>query len=151
MPAKLPNQKFKLKYLFKLRYDDGSIFNQPEDDHSELDPKRSSFYDVLHSGKHPIAFGIFGNDHALVVDLKDGHFEFDGNIIHPEILPPGPVPLDLIFFRQLQQDLNVSYKVDEKGNPIVTNETPGEHRVKYFIGWQCTVNGKSYKQVLGLS
>lgn len=151
MPAQFQNQNFTLKYLFKVLYEDGSHFDQTIDDVSAIDPKRSQFYDVLQSGKKIRSFGIFGADHALVVDLRDGHFELDGVAIHPEILPPGPIPLELIFFRQHQQDMNVGYKVDNDLKPVVTSETPGEHRCKYFVGWQCSLNGKGYKQVLGLS
>lgn len=151
MPAQISNQNFILKYLFKVLYIDGSHFEQTSDDVSSIDPKRSQFYDVLQSGKKIRSFGIFGADHALIVDLRDGHFELDGVSIHPEILPPGPAPLDLIFFRQHEQDMSISYEVDNDRNPVETGREAGEHRCKYFVGWQCSLNGKGYKQVLGLS
>lgn len=147
MPANLNGQDYKLKYLFKALFWDGSTFEQPQDDHSEIDAQKSAFTDVLESGKRVRSFGLFGNGHALVVDLIDGHFEHNGLSIHPEILPPGPAPLKLIFFRQVQRDMQINYKNGEQN----INQVQNGVRVKYFLGWECSLNGKKYKQVLGLS
>jgi hypothetical protein len=151
MPAELNSQTFPLKYLFKVLYHDGSTFEQSNDDKSQIDPKRSAFYDVLNSGKKIRSFGLFsqdgGRDQALVVDLIDGHFEHNGMVIMPGEILPGPAPLKLIYFRQHQHDFTATYHADGPA----TDQKEVDHRITYFIGWQCNINGKNYKQVLGVN
>lgn len=154
MPAEINKIKIPLRYLFKALLQDGTIFEQTLEDKSKIDPeKRNAFYDLLQAdaaGNKIVTFGIFGVNEkkALVVDLRDGHFELNGTIlIHGEVLP-GPIPLKLIYYRAVEQDLQVTYKV-KTGE--VLKEVAGDHRDQYFVGWEANFNGKSYKQVLGLN
>lgn len=133
MPAFLNGQSFQLKHLFEVEYLDGSRFKQPSDDHSELDPKRSAFFDVLESKKEIKTFTL-GN---LQVNLLDGSFEVNGQKIQ---VGENPLPgkRQLIFFRQHQHDYNSKTFVEV------------EHRIKYFLGWQQNIKGKNYKEVIGI-
>jgi len=153
MPVQFQDKDFKLKYLFKALFIDGEIFSQTIDDVSKIDPQRSQFYDLLQKNKPMRSFGIFSVDGelSLVVDLIDGHFQLNRVAIMPEVLPPGPIPLKLIFFRQHQHDMNVSYKVNDQLKADVENVEPTAHRCTYYIGWECELLGKKYKQVLGLT
>ena len=145
MPAQLSNQDFKLKYLFKAIFVDGSTFEQPVDDHSEIDPSRSSFYDVLQNDKKVLEFGLYGDDQSFEVNLLHGYFEVNGVRLYPGEIPPHANIMDLIFYREHQQDMNITYS--DNGN----KSEPGEHRCKYFIGWQYNLNGKNYSYKLGIS
>lgn len=149
MPAQLNNQDFQMKYHFEALFDDGEVFVQNAADKSEIDEKRSAFYDLLQKNKPMRSFGIFG-EHVLVVDLHDGHFELDGIPIIPSVLPPGPIPLKLVFYRQHQHDMSMTYEIDRDLQPQLQKSEETGHRITYFVGWECEFSGKKYKQVLGL-
>ena len=151
MPAILNGQdKFTLKYLWTAYFADGTEFDQAQDDKSTLDPKRSAFYDLLQTNKPVIKFVLEGNGQKLSIDLLTGLFNLNGVDIVPENLPPLPGPYKLIFFRQHQQDLNIKIEIGKDLKPYDKSRQQGEHRIKYFIGWQFNYGGKNYKEVLGL-
>lgn len=110
-----------LKYLFTVEYTDGSVFKQTKDDLSLLDPKRSAFYDVLHSKKDIHKFSIGRLFDKWTVDLKTGIFTHNGYKLQLEENPTGRRTLE--FFRQHQHDMS------REGQ-----ET--DHRITYFIGYK---------------
>jgi hypothetical protein len=137
MATQFNDQAFKLKYYFKCEYKDGSIFEQNEEDVSLTDPKRSAFFDIRQ--KDVARFWLEGNGHKYLVDLTTGLFEIDGNLIHVgEDLPAIDPVRRLIFFRRHAHQFNLDH--EEVG-----------HFVRYFIGWQTTINGKNYKQTIAVA
>lgn len=141
----------KLKYLFTANYKDGRVYQQNVEDKSFNEPeKRSCFYDIAQDIDKLASFVLKGDGHEYAVDLTDGHFELDGipffmhegyikEIGNKKIL----VPLKdfrLIFFRQHTRSYEVAlYKNEQK-------ETA--HQIVYRMGWQCTVDGKNYQEVM---
>lgn len=128
---------YKLDFLFVAETYDGHLIKQPENDISPLDPTKSSFYDVL---QHKIKrFSLVGKGMIFTVDLTDGHYEVNGNIVYTK-RPPGKCELRLVYYRQVQQRLAVGADGGQKMMPIV----------RYFIGWQATLRGKNYNFELGV-
>lgn len=73
-------QKLPLKYLYTVRFKDGSFYEQNQDDISITNPEKSCFYDILEQEAKqnpPEIFCLAGENHTYIVDLKDGHFEID--------------------------------------------------------------------------
>lgn len=137
-----------LKYLFTATYLDGTVYQQNTEDKSVKEPdKRSCYFDIE---QEKLAYFVLkGDGHEYGVDLRDGHFEIDGNPFfmhegHIKILPNGKktiVPLKdfrLIFFRQHTHH----FKVGQSMNKEI------DHEVVYRIGWQCTIDGQNYQQVM---
>lgn len=132
-----------MKYLFEAHFSDGSIIAQTPDDASELDPIRSTYYDVVQRLDDVVLFGLYDNDHKYVVDLRDGHFEIDGvpfsaqPVSAPTILEGGK--FKLLYFRDHQQEITI-----RDGEP-----TPGVHYISFRFGWEYTdPHGKTYTQTL---
>lgn len=127
---------------FKVTFTDGSVFNQPRNDTSKLDPKRSAFYDVLQSGKEIKTFKVA----SLQVDLTTGLFKVGRKTVQLEdnILP---IKKELIFFRQREQDATVSYKANEAGTMKAISVKPAGQRIKYFIGYEYK-KGKQIKRII---
>lgn len=132
-----------LKYLYTAEFEDGNVFVEPADDHSELDPKRSAFYDLLQDKRKIVKFTITDGVISHSVDLLDGHFEVNGNSFKVEGKTPLPIvnpEYRLVFYRRHQID-------------TVTNI---DSILGYYIGWQCTiehpVTGKvrNYQQVINI-
>lgn len=129
-----------LKYSFTATFLDGNVIEQdPDNDVSKVDPKRSAFYDVLeHEKKSPlVSFVLKGEGHEYGVDLRDGHFEIDGVQFfmhegHLHSMPSGKkvmMPLtafELVFFRNHTH----SFEVSQKGNQEVS------HQIVYRMGWK---------------
>lgn len=129
-----------LKYLFKAIYNDGTVYEQNAEDRSIIDPeKRSCFYDIDHSKL--VAFTLKGDGHEYGVDLRDGHFEIDGI---PFVMHEMPLKdFRLVFFRKHTHSFNV--KVDDGTHREI------DHKIAYRIGWQCTVNGKNYQEIMQIN
>ena len=128
---------YKLEFLFIAETYDGQIIPQTANDISPLDPTKSSFYDVL---QHKIKrFSLHGKGMIFTIDLTDGHYEVNGNIVHTK-RPPGKCELRLIYYRQVQQRMSIATDGAEKLMPIV----------RYFIGWQANYRGKNYQFELGV-
>lgn len=129
-----------LKYLFTVTYKDGSIFEQPQDDHSELDSKRSAFYDVLQNEKDIELFTIRYGEDEWGVNLITGTFSHNGIEFvskSEDLVSETPPEFRLVFYRTHTHNFN---QEDKELSHIVT----------YFIGWQCTIDGKNYQQVIGV-
>lgn len=126
-----------LKYLFTATYEDGSQLRQLPDDVSTRDPKRSAYYDIDHDKL--VSFALVGHEPAThyLVDLRDGHFEVNGVPfrMHEE---PNLTVFRLIFFRQHTHHMRVG--------PAANEELA--HQIVYRMGWQCTVDGKNYQQIM---
>lgn len=130
--------------LFKVKYTDGTVYQQTEEDKSSIDPKRSAFYDVLNSGKDILSFSIGPASVNLITGmfkLSLLEFQLEENL--------QPVKRKLIFFRQVQQDTNVDY--ENKGGVLkILNLTPSATRIKYFIGYEYKLKGKNHKFLIGI-
>lgn len=136
-----------LQYLFTAFFTDGTSFEQAADDVSFLDPKRSSFYDLLEmvkNGQKLQSFVLAGLDNEgkarrFGVDLLDGHFEIDGVPFwaSPKNMPAIPEAFKLIFFRQHTHDMDL--RGIEKS-----------HSIRYVIGWEANLQGRTYQQTIGV-
>lgn len=146
------DEQTQLKYLFKAELRDGSVFEQPADDHSELEPeRRTAFFDLLEISKeNPIQkFSISNGEQTLLVDLLDGHFELNGVVILPQshVIPIDNPTYKLIYHRTMQRHFNVDY------------DQVGVECVGTFVGWEVTIKViedgkeklKSFKEILGLN
>lgn len=134
-----------LKYLFTVEYTDGTTYQQTPADISKLEPeRRSEFYDVVNSGKKIRTFTLkeqsLFRPKWISVDLTTGEFTYSKNA-NPTFEgdeKPDFKDLELIFFRQHQHDVNT------RDNKEL------DHRVTYFLGWQTNIDGKNYKQIMGV-
>lgn len=137
--VKAPN-----KYLFEATYKDGIVYSQGADDTSLFVTGKNAFYDILYEPHKPIEelveFSLKGDGHTYSVNLRDGHFEIDGVAIQVG----DDMPLDhdkcefrLIYFKRHTHHMNLNFV--EK-----------EHLIKYFIGWQTTIQGKNYQQTISV-
>lgn len=159
----LGNSIWSLKYLFEVEFKDGSTYKQNDKDTSQFNLKKvriengqeiisdgTAFTDIEKKIYQIKTFSLVNDKHRFTVDLTDGHFEMDGVITHidhtvdqvvPVHLIP-KVPFKLIYFRQHKHDMNVNYE-QRKSNEIA-------HRIIYFFGWEFSISGKNYRQVVGI-
>lgn len=141
-----------LKYLFKVEFQDGTTFTQSKEDVSELDPKRSAFYDILQSDKKIKKFTLRRFLERYSVDLTTGEFEINGTkIIVESDLPfvENNLPkLELVFYRQHKQAMDVTFAL---GSRKILSSKPQTDKVTYFIGFKTTVKKKEYKSVIGIN
>lgn len=137
-----------LKYLFTVTYRDGTTYNQNKEDRSITEPdKRSCFFDVRQEDVK--TFTLSGNGHTYSVDMDDGHFTIDG--VQVELNPENKPPLGnlrLIFWRNRTHLINVTYDTST-GNTTETKEMGLVTR--YRFGWQTTINGKNYQEVMQIN
>ena len=62
--------KFNLKYLYRVVYKDGSVYNQNIEDRSVTEPDKSCFADVkLDQVRY---FGLSSGFNSYILDLDDG-------------------------------------------------------------------------------
>lgn len=121
-----------LKYLFNVRYKDGTFFSQNPEDVSATDPKRSAFFDVKQD--QVTHFELVGNGNSFIVDLADGSFYINGVqiFLHDNF---ELTDFRLIFFRRHRHHFTLG--MQEVG-----------HEIAYHIGWQCTYDGKNYQETI---
>lgn len=131
-----------LKYLFIATFADGSTIVQQPEDKSTIDPeKRSQFYDVLqYAEKSPIVrFELKSEDggpaRTFAVDLRDGHFEVNGQAMRMH--ESDEAGFELIFFRQHTHDFLVSR----------TENKETRHKIVYRMGWKIAGN-QNYQRVM---
>lgn len=137
MTHKITTGGYELDYLFVAELANGSIYEQDPFDKPRFHPSGSAFTDIA---KEPLKrFSLVGKGHIFTIDLRDGHFESDGNKLYPpkEVLPGAD--LKLIYWRTVTRDI----KVGEDGKPLPP-------RVKYIIGWQYNLKDKNYKWEMGI-
>jgi hypothetical protein len=124
-----------LDYLFTAIYEDGTTFEQTQDDVSSKDSNRSAFYDIEQDKL--IAFALQDEKNAIVVDLRDGTFQINGFTFSAY---DGAVKnRRLIYFRRHKHAMNV-------------DSGQADHQVSYFIGWQGNdpVTGENIQRTLEL-
>ena len=119
-----------MKYLFRVEYKDGEVFNQNPKDMSKQDPKRSAYFDI-DQGRIK-TFSLIG-DHSFLVDLEDGHFEVNGVSFSMHDEPFSD--FRLIFFRRHRHNFNLKYQ-------------ELSHEITYRMGWQCTKDGKNHQRIM---
>lgn len=115
-----------LKYLFTVKFKDGKILSQQEDDISAINPEKSSFFDVLEeerAGNPPVVFCIADGTNDYLVDLEDGHFEANGVKFYVNDRTKPVFNRRLIYFRRNVIDFT---QYLEQVNRTIT----------YKIGWQ---------------
>lgn len=153
MSALFNGQKANLKYLWIAEFSDGSVFSEPADDHSNLDPKKSAFYDLLQmiqSGKILTKFtiksrGILPN--FASVSLLDGSFSINGSKIYLDNDLPVKIKREVIFYRQHEQSTTVSFSTVQ-GKEV--KMSPATDHLRYTIGWKTNIGGKSFEHTLAV-
>lgn len=132
-----------MKYLFTAIMQDGSYICQNHNDTSVKDSTRSSFYDVLseiEKGNKCLLFYLTTNYDTLTptdysVDLRDGHFEVNGD---PFFLHKDPVTdFRLVYFREIKKKIENMVEVET----ITT----------FNLGWQSTINGENIQRIVTLN
>ncbi len=127
-----------LRYLFGVRFADGSEFFQTAEDQSAIDAARSAYYDVCQArenGSRVEVFQLEGQGHTYLVDLRDGHFEIDGAPFLVE-LPPAGAALDLVYFRRRRHHANATVVVDENSKPRIVDLMDAGRECEYHFGWR---------------
>lgn len=140
-----------LKYHFTAIYKDGSTYKQNEEDVSTTDPKRSCYFDVKQEELK--AFMLYDEHNVFLVNLENGSFEINGVLFvmhegHVKKVSDGRggikeiiVPLTdfrLVFFRRHTHSFLVGNEKNEEMS----------HEIVYRMGWQCTVEGVNYQEVM---
>lgn len=124
-----------MKYLFTAQFNDGEEYRQTTEDKSLTIEGKSAFYDI--KDKQIKTFRLEGDGHTYLVDLTDGHFEIDGVPFGVNEPVSADEPLRLIYFRR-------NY-IHHAGTEIIGTDR------HFFIGWQTTVNGKNYQQIIQIA
>lgn len=127
-----------MKYLFSVQFNDGAIFNQNKEDQHPTKKDKSSFTHLMEEAKiHQgiKTFSLHGEENFLV-DLTDGHFEINGVRFDAHGQDFIPQDLRLVYFRQHRHTLNGGVET--------------AHEITFFLGWQCTIDGKNYQQTISI-
>lgn len=140
-----------LKYKFVAIYNDGTIFTQPDNDISLVNPTKSSFYDIDHSKL--IAFALVkeesenSNHKEFLVDLRDGHFEINGVSLNDVKFNKDD---EIYCFNESVETSSLNRRlIYFRNNKIIFNSFSGDsHNVTYSLGWQATENGKNIKKII---
>lgn len=133
-----------LKYLFAAVFADGTQINQTLEDRSKVDPLKSEFYDVMeYEKKSPLikfSIGHIQEDKWAIVDLIDGHFELNGIPFYLHLNLPSVDPkFRIVYFRIRTEQLTTAAD---------GTQTPSSLDPKYMLGWQTTIEGKNYQEVI---
>lgn len=136
-----------LHFLFVARFSDGTVFEQTAEDVSKTRERGSAFTDLqalLAGGKELESFFLVGDGHVWAVDLRDGHFERDGEPfwIGDRDLPPGSKP-ELVYFRRVQQNKTIG----GDGSQLEMWTT-----IRFFFGWETALpDGSKVRAVMGVT
>lgn len=132
-----------LKYLFIAEFVDGSIIEQDASDKSLIDPaKRSRFFDVMQaieSGTQLRRFTLVEQGpeaNRYAVDLRDGSFAVNGKTFRMHEGDLTQAGLRIIFWRAHTHTYH-----QLSGNEL-------GHDIVYRMGWQYTMNGTNYQEVM---
>ena len=153
--------KTTLTYLFRAVFEDGTIIRQTIDDASLLPEgialNKSAFFDVLEKEKESklLRFSILNMVQANCweVDLQYGIFRHNGAEFRatPEQFLPIPSPdYRLIYFRDVRRYQNNTFKIVSENEAVLESQEDVGYDIIYYIGWQTDINGKNYKQLLGV-
>ncbi len=144
-----------LKYLFKALYKDGSVYVQNPEDNSIKEPgKRSCFYDIDHD--QLVGFVLVGQGHEYGVDLRDGHFEIDGNIffmheVENKDVDPMTVNTEvkLTNFRLVYFTTNTRSFSSKIENGVMGKPYEVDHKRVFRFGWQAQDSkGKNFQKIM---
>lgn len=143
-----------LKYLFTVEFADGTQLRQTKEDRSELDPRRNTFYDVLHSKKKVKTFTLKRFLERYSVDLQTGRFRLNGVDVEPELVVDATgkelvvTDRQLVWFMNVKRHFNASYSTKTGNVTSLSNQL--EERIYYF-GWETTIEGQTYRRVIGIT
>lgn len=148
-----------LTYTFGVHFKDGSEYFQTPEDVSVLGPEHgSAFSDIKDRLDDVELFQIEGNGQRVLVDLRDGHFEFNGvpmRVGDPSLVVRGDTQRRLVYFRRVTQSRGHDYQCvghRPDGSPIW--QASGEPRtvtgIEHHVGWQVTIDGKNHKVTIAL-
>lgn len=142
-----------LKYLWTAVYGDGSRFHQTQADESVYQAGKSAFADIDHERLTLFVLQRESDDKRFEVDLINGLFEIDGNVI--DLSPQNFVPtekLQLVFFREIKVDQEIRATV--QADMTVLEEPIGEPKQyvnRYFFGWETTLpDGSKLERTIGI-
>lgn len=131
-----------LKYLFVAEFADGTRITQTPEDVSQTEPLKSAFYDVLEYEKQSplvkFSLGHVVEDKWAIVDLVDGHFELNGIPFYLHLNLPGTPKFRIVYYRIRTEQLTMT------GDTRV----PSSLEPSYMLGWQTTIDGKNYQEVI---
>lgn len=107
-----------LQYLWTAYLDDGTIIEQPEDDHyskhdDSLEHNPSAFRDIqdkLDAGVRVDLFVLFGDGVHHTVNLVDGTFTIDGTKLS---LVEDDAERELIYYRDIDMELDLEHGFKE--------------------------------------
>lgn len=146
-------KKTELKYLFIARFTDGTTFEQTSDDKSRNEATKSAYTDLLglvSSGRKLESFflveqGKPATEAAIVaVDLREGFFVVNGNAFWAsERQIPVGTELRLIYKRR-------NWRVFQYGGQEVGVGPEVAHIIRYFVGWEATIDGQTVQAVIGV-
>lgn len=125
-----------MKYLFTVLLSNGEYIEQTIEDISKTNPYKSAYYDILEAekqGHKPLVFVLVGEGHNYLVDLRDGHFEFNEAPIYLHDHTP-EFEYRLIYYRNRKKFFSQDY--------IELGE-----ETTYHFGWQATVKGENIQHV----
>lgn len=126
-----------LSYLFDCRFSDGSILKQTQEDSSRSIAGKNAFYDVITRLSEVERFSLIGNGKTYTVDLTDGHFECNEvPFVISTDLPEGPHDYRLIYFHRHRH--------------MTSSGAPNSESVSFHLGWQTTINGKNFQQIIAI-
>lgn len=128
-----------MKYLFRVEFQDGTQYQQNQQDVSENNPERSCFFDIKQQesqGNFPVIFELNNGINKYLVNLRDGHFEvngvcFDANLDDSSEEIKGPYRL--IYFRRHTHSFG---------------QGEANYWFTYNFGWQTTQNGVNIKRII---
>lgn len=126
-----------MKYLFTVYFQDGTFYEQNEQDVSRSSPERSCFFDIQqqeNAGNPVVIFCLTNGINSYLVDLRDGHFEVNG--VHLDLNDEEVKgPFRLIYFRRHTHNFSQGGGQDA-------------HWFTYNMGWQATHNGENVKRII---
>lgn len=122
---------FRLQYVFRCRFRDGTWIFQTPEDVSATDPTRSAFYDVAQRISEVEFFSITNGRETLAVDLRDGRFEVNG-VKFSAGNPASPIPdgtaFELVYYRRRREHFTAG--LEHVGSDC-----------DYCFGWKAEFNG----------
>ena len=120
------------KYLYTVRYNDGTEYKQNTEDVSITNPDKSCFYDI--NIDEVRSFTLHGNGNEFYVELKYGSFMVNGVRFCFYEEPLQDHKLRLIFFRKHTHTFSQGIEFD--------------HIIVYRFGWQTLINGENVQRVM---
>lgn len=126
-----------LKYLFVVKYKDGSVYQQNAEDVSLTDNTRSCFFDVKQDEVEE--FHLCDADNVYSVYLSDGRFAVNYIPFYMHDTWAGLKDFRIIFYRDNLRHFNVG--VDGINGQL-------SHEIKYCMGWQTNHEGKNVKRIM---